>query len=475
MILNIQDINKIVEIEKSLHDDFSKGAFFKKCFEIINPKLQKYFKSDYLFHSLYYVETDFTLTPIHFEKLKSDANALFTTYIGLAEKAVSNKESKSFTEIILKENISGLVLYKASSITPIGDVINQSINSHKYLNSLANKLKVSSANINIIAAKYKLLAKEYGEDFFIHFIRPFASHKHYNGVLLLILKRQLTEEEYIELANIWTKVLSEPQIFEMSKASKLKILNTLNQELSHTWNNYFQSIKNIVQFDILPPAAIGDLEKLKSVRNSLLTNISAASKVQRFFTYLNKIGENLQNAEISQAIRDEMIKKDVDIKESITNILDSLLAFFSPDNIVITPEANAIKTTIEIFKQQPQIFIHANKTAIEIVLFNLLKNSLVHSPIDNKQLNIVLSKKGNYVMVEIINNGTIDKDWCDFINGKKDTIANIEYSFGIRTIKRILGIEYLKNNSLPMVVSAKNNFKSDSTNITFKLPVKHES
>ena len=55
MILNIQDINKIVEIEKSLHDDFSKGAFFKKCFEIINPKLQKYFKSDYLFHSLYYV------------------------------------------------------------------------------------------------------------------------------------------------------------------------------------------------------------------------------------------------------------------------------------------------------------------------------------------------------------------------------------------------------------------------------------
>ena len=205
MILKIEDINKLVEIEKSLHGVFSKNTFFKKYFEIINPKLTGYFKSNYLFHSLYYIETDNTLTPIHFEYLTNESNKLFTDYIKLAEQTVSKRESQSFTEIILRENLSGLVLYKSSSFKDIGDVIGQNLRSNKYLSSLVDKLKVHNSDINIIAAKYKLLAKEYDGDFFIHFIRPFASHQHYNGVLLLILKCQLSEEEYIELANIWTK------------------------------------------------------------------------------------------------------------------------------------------------------------------------------------------------------------------------------------------------------------------------------
>ncbi len=473
MILSINDINQIVETERLLQLGSSKENFFLKSFEVIGPRLKKHFGKDYLFFNLYYVGADFTLIPIRLESGSNSEARLIAKHLAFAEEQVKNKKSKSFTEIILTKSLSGLVLHNSKKPVTIGDVVEQDVTEINYKETLASKLKEKVKSIDSIAEVYNSLAASYRKPFFIHFIRPFASHQHYNGIFLLFLKRQLTEDEYTELALVWSKVLSEPQIDEFSRESKRKLLDSLNKELSHTWNGYFESLKNIVQNDIIPAAAAGDLELVKKIRDHLLATVAPAARVQRFFTYLNKASEATSRKRLSEEIKTELQATRIDIKKVIEDTLRILFSFFNPPDNPSNEELNAVKDALHSLQEEPTLYVHHNVAAIEIVLFNLMKNALVHSSSPGKSLKIKIEKDGNFVHIKITNSGLMRDDWMRFINHKKVSIEHIEFAYGIRSVKRIAAFKFPGVDE-KLAISARRLVRENKTEVCFKIPECHE-
>ncbi len=469
MILSIDDINQIVTTEQLLQKGHSKETFILECFKAIRPKLTTYFKNDYLFFNVYYMGGDFTLKPIRLESGDSVEAKLIAKYLKLAESRVSAKKSKSFTEIILRNALPGLVLHNAKEPVVIGNVLEQDVTAVDYKNSLAKKLREKKSSIDQIAEVYNELAKDYEQPFFIHFIRPFASHEHYNGIFLLFLRRLLTDDEYTELALVWGKILSEPQIDELSKVSNLRVLDNLNKELSHTWNGYFESLRNTVISDIIPAAASGDLQLVEQVKDHLLAIIEPAARVQRFFTYMDKASE-ANPGKIPDEVLKELQPELIDIKEMVERSLQMLHSYFNRLDSPNKAELKAISAVRNKLQDIAGCLCYHNKAAIEIILANLLKNALVHSPASQKHLEVQISQDRVFVNISIINNGLMPETWVKFINQKNGAVDHIEFAYGIRTVKRITTFKFPQLTE-QLQINAKRLGRGQKTEVCIKIPV----
>ena len=452
-----------------MQDGHSKETFFLECLTALRPKLTSYFNDDYLFFNVYYVGGDFNLLPIRLESGDSTEAKLIAKYLKLAELSVKDKRSKSFTEIILKNGLPGMVLHNAKQPLTIGNIIEQDVTAENFEETLAKKLDVKLSSIDAIADVYHEFAKDYDKPFFIHFIRPFASHKHYNGIFLLFLRKPLTADEYTELALVWGKILSEPQIDELSKVSSRRVLDNLNKELSHTWNGYFESLHNTVSSDIMPAAASGDIKQSEQVRDHLLAVIEPAARVQRFFTYMDKATESTPGnipADVLKELEPELI----DVKEIVEHSLSMLQSYFNRLDAPRKAERKAIADALSNFKTIAPCLCCHNRAAIEIILANLLKNAVIHNPSSKKQLDIQLSQDKEFIHITITNNGLMPEKWVKFINQKNTAVDHIEFAYGIRTVKRITGFKFPKL-AEQLQISAKRLSRQQKTEVCLKIPI----
>src|SRR5262249_1813821 len=157
------------------------------------------------------------LSILKFKDIEKLQNKISLAHINLAEELVYKSRIPPFTKIILDKHLQGLVLYSGQKPPYFGKIVLQNLKTRTCHENLAKLLGISRKVIKPLIDRYQYHSNDLQDSFYAYFIRPFAEHRVYNGILLLLLKRSLDESEYMEIGNLWTKILSETALLKIAK------------------------------------------------------------------------------------------------------------------------------------------------------------------------------------------------------------------------------------------------------------------
>lgn len=338
----------------------------------------------------------------------------------------------------------------------------------------AKQLKIKAADkpkllINLRVHKYTFKEKEHA-NYYIYYLRPRVFHREFIGSLYLVLTEPLPPHYINQLSLFISEVFSETSISRIRRIEKLNITNLINEELHHSWNTYLRGLGSTIRYDIMHLATTGQLQKLEQKKDYLLENINTLIIINDFFVGLIKAGDNLQNINYLSTKFDGcdytfLLKSEFSIKETLLRICQNFKKYFNADDENYISFISAIDTLISKLNIKKDIQITTNEIAFEIVFMNLIKNALVHSELKNKKIEINFLKMPQSIAIQILNNGLIPKEWLDFINGGIDRAAGVEFSAGIRTIKRIIYLPFLL-----WKLNAKHMIKKNRTLVILTIP-----
>src|ERR1700722_13948026 len=333
MIFSIEHIDKIIKKEKMLQKSFEKDNYIRESFKIVNPTLVDHMGEDYLLHKAYFIEEDTdnneVFHPITFTDIEDRQDDTCKYYIHIAEGLVKKeKNTTTFTKIILDKHIQGLVLYNGKQPHKIGNIVSQDLKSKNRLVELAKKLNVNVKEIELLLERYTLLSKENSGSFYAYFIRPFADHKLYNGIFLILLKRPLTESEFLEIGYLWTKILSETALLNIERYVQGKAQEYIFEEQTHLWNGEINSI--LQHLDVVSKRVeYRDSDMIEEIISSIKYAFHKTQQLQvihGFNLFLLKtkgIKSWNEVADIEGHIRDKNILNQLEIKP--VNIIDIIL------------------------------------------------------------------------------------------------------------------------------------------------------
>lgn len=311
-------------------------------------------------------------------------------------------------------------------------------------------------------------------DTYIYYIRPRVLHQEFIGSFYLVMNQELELEHLNQLSHFAMEVFAETAIDRIRKYQNQIIVNQLNKELSHTWNHYFQGLKNVIENEILPPAYENKLGDLERVKDLLLSRVSSASLVHRFFTYLHKSGESLENQKLPDEVKAALQKEEINLKQLLKDVILSLRDYYADSSQIYLFEQKCISNLLVQVKKIKTTMIFNSKIAIEIILFNLLKNAITQAANTESFISLSIINTKFCLDIKIKNKGLMHREWLSYINSpnsdNRSKVSNFEYSFGINTIMRIQAVEYLKVRGKAICTKAQNNYREQTTTFTLKIP-----
>jgi hypothetical protein len=486
MIITTKLINKLLVNEVDLQKNQQKDNFISKCFKVINKHFIKHFKSNYLFHKVYFIENEGVFKTLGFAEIEGLQNSAVKIFIHLAEETAKISGNTPFTEILLEKHLQGLLLFTQKEPNKIENVITQNLKSLNCSKELAGKLHVKEDKIKAILDQYQFLSASIKKPLYVYFIRPFAKHRHYNGVFLLILTRPLTEQEFIEISYLWTKILSETALIKAENQARAEEQELIFEEYHHIWNTEIATVvqnldiatKELYKFH--PEEKIIDISR--SV-NSALYKIQELRMINAFNLLLMKC-KGLQNWSeidyIKSHIADKNIFKELTITEvSVKSLFlecsESIIAQLKSlayiDEDLIQKKLNCLINLIEKVKRGKDYKIHTIKIGLKIILLDLLKNSLMHAEDKRPIIDFKCGIENGFLNIHFINNSKLSVEAYNYINN--DVIlpfSSLKSKGGIRTIKRIISSKLMTVSGQSWKLVAAESSLTVKTNIAIQIP-----
>lgn len=482
MIFTISHIEQIIQKEKKLQNSFDKEKYITDSFTIVNKDLIKYFDKDYLLHKVYFIEDENTLKSLVFKDIEEKQNADTKRYIDIAETKIKGSKTIPFTKIILNKHLPGLVLYKGKRPKKIGETLIQNLETANCVNQLAENLGVKLNNIRDLVNIYQIHSKVYPSDFYAYFIRPFALHKLYNGIFLILIRRPLQDYEFLEIGSLWTKILSETALHKIENTIRSEEQEFIFEAQTHTLNSEISSITQYLE------VAISRLEvnqedivyqNIECAFNNTkrLRNINAFNLFQMKTRGLNS---KIEIAKYTSHITDQNLFNEikvtpVSIKTAILNTIKILTGLIHSlkyvDDVSATIKLLILSKLKEQVQNLPDYKVNTVLIGLEIILLDLIKNAVVHSNTKNPQVRIEFQDDNHYIVVCIINNTTLPTNVYNYINTKDPQSSNcLKNKKGIQTVKRIINNNLLNDSKYRWMIRANKTSITSETNIMLYIP-----
>lgn len=452
MILKYNHILSIIEAEDvQLKNASTRSLYIRNIFRSISPRLFEYFNPEnILLHKAYFVTDKGKIKPLEFKIVDNDAGRLSSQLLKHAEKMANTKGSKPLTRIILERHINGLVLYAGKSPKHLNGVVYQNLDSPDYISELSQKLGLANEEeIKYILEKHKAHKTSLDNPIYFHFIRPFNKHKLYNGVFLIILRRALREKEFVELGNLWTKILSGTVMNDVALVSRAKEQELIFDEQTHTLDPEVVSLYH--DLDYLIEQMDGSTN---SINAGLLKRLIFAHEkalrlheIVRFNLYLMKTRGLDSKKEIESMRKDEPAfakfhSNQISLKKQLINVQSALETYFASYEIVLPDKYPIICEILKNIKSQidniSDISVWGIETGAYIVLYNLVKNAIKHNDLESPHLTITLDHFETHHILSITNANALSPAAANYINGDNLFDSISMRKGGLRTIKRIL-------------------------------------
>ena len=481
MIFSLDHITQITALEKPLQNNNLKEDYLHKSFKVVNKSLVKYFGKHYLLHRGYFIEDDKSLSVLKFTDIEKKQDNISLAHIELAEELVRRNKSTPFTKLILDRHLHGLVLYSGTKPKSLGKLVFQNLNAIDCHDRLATQLVVPKRQIKELIENYQKQSKDLGESFYAYFIRPFAEHTVYNGILLLLLKRSLIESEYLEIGNLWTKVLSETALLKIANAEQEFIF----EEQTHTWYTEITSITQHLDFATkqFTEDSLFSFEETSESVHYAYVKVQQLRIVNAFNLFLLKTRDAKTWKEVTEVkhhLGDESLFKELELEEvSLKKVLSDNLQILNDfvnslayaDPVMTEKELNALRKVSSQLKELPDFKIYTINVGLSIILLDLLKNALLHADMESPEVEIKITADKSFFNIHILNNSLLRKGAYDFINHNKSTSdISLRRKGGIRTIKRIINSHLLSIGGHKWKIHATPNSLIEKTEIIVSIP-----
>lgn len=484
MIFSIKDVLNVLSYEKELHANMLRDKYIQKAMGDINRSVINHFSKKYLFHRVYMISEEKTFEPLRFDDIVRFQDKISVEQIEFAEDVIrKDKQGISFAKIILANHFQGLVLYKGKKPRQLGNLLEQSFKPSDALSSLSKKLHVNPKDIRILYGRYKLHSQEITGDFYAYFIRPFAEHKHYNGVFLILLRRPLLENEFLELGYLWTKILSETALLKERDAEQ----DLIFEEQTHTWNTEITSITQHLDFIWKKYHS----DKGDPLSKEIAQNIHAAyMKVQHLrhinafnlFMMKNRHGEDgippdpVKMHLADRNMHEEFKTNPIHLKQLLYSVITTLrlmiesLHYIDPGS---TKKELAALAKLEVgVKRMKDYTINTIEVGLRIVILDLLKNAILHADRSKPVIAMKVEEINHWLKIHFVNNSMLTREAYDYINSDKVShLLPLRRKGGLRTIKRILSTRILSFSDIEWKVKAEKSSLTGDTDIILFIPL----
>lgn len=327
-------------------------------------------------------------------------------------------------------------------------------------------------------ATYLQKAKElFDDNLIIYNLRPKILHDHFNGVLFLVVRNELSTEEYIEIEEKLFRIFSETIKLVTEKLTRDAEWKTIVDEMTHSTRTELGTLQGAI-LNAESSLTNGDLQDAKSRILIAKALSSRLNEINSFIFALMKSG--LEPTRMDENVKESLAQDDnINLNEIITSCINTLKD--SLRVIKLSKESHRTNISIEldelkkdVSKMFWKVKLKGCKNGIRIILMDLLKNAARFTDENNPKIEILLSKPHNSEFYELhfINNSQISEEGFNFIKyGKNTSEWSKSDKVGWRVINKILDYERLGSGSIKWTYDIDERSKTTPrTDIWLKIP-----
>jgi hypothetical protein len=441
--------DNITQLQNKLYDgSLSFNQYLTESLVALHSCLKYYFGMDnYLFTKAYYLESENApLISVNMSE-ETDVNFVFYNGIKEAENLVTMGEATSLAEFTVINGVRGVCLYNATKLAkdkiPKFIYHNFDITEAGVENEFLKVDKSKNIKTYTMVLKHEKIAKLYNSEVWSYIMRTRNLDKDFNGSLYFVINREMTVDEYSQIADFFTHIMSARIKYEYKK----EILNrTVIDELSHSWKHTFGALKTHIE-QIAGSALIKESQQLDYHIQKARIQVSSLNKRNQFLLNLMRGGVNAENAQNfeKENRRNTLSCERVGLKALLLAAAETLQYStlelgLTKDSHIELIEQKCIPELIKKIEYLKEIKVEAIATGLELVLEDLLKNAVFHTHYANPHVDVYFKDtEGDTMELHITNNTEISDEYSYFINQDRNAerVAK-QYKAGIRTVKRII-------------------------------------